>query len=132
MTDNRSDKVKRICNEHVNNGCHSVCPLDLECRPKHKDTKKLFDERLNAAAEKLDNKNISNIDELNDRLISACSGFKAGSKELYDATRKVLDDAFDDGLLSVPPEWCSDFDVKVHIASEVHKINIEVDFHQED
>ena len=51
MQDNRSDKVKAICKDHVNNGCRDVCPLAVPCNPKPGGTKAIFDDRMNDAAE---------------------------------------------------------------------------------
>ena len=54
MIDNRSEKVKDICNKNVDIGCRECCPLAKPCEMKPGDTKEIFDARMNAAAEKLD------------------------------------------------------------------------------
>lgn len=53
MIDNRSDKVKKICSDHVDNGCRSSCPLAESCNMKPKETKEIFDARMNRAAEEI-------------------------------------------------------------------------------
>ena len=49
--DNRSEKVKAICDKHADMGCRSVCPLKDACVMKHGEDKADFDERLNRVAE---------------------------------------------------------------------------------
>lgn len=54
MKDNRSEKVKQICESFVNheNGCND-CPLNKPCQSNPGDTKDIFDKRMNIAAEVL-------------------------------------------------------------------------------
>jgi len=53
MKDNRTKKVIDICCNNVENGCREVCPLADACVHKAGDTKEIFDNRINAAAEAL-------------------------------------------------------------------------------
>ena len=55
MQDNRSVKVKAICKEYIDKGCRDVCPLAVPCNPKPGDTKAIFDDRINDAAEQFKN-----------------------------------------------------------------------------
>ena len=50
MLDNRSDKVKAICDKYADIGCRSVCPLGKDCEMKYGEDKADFDERLNRVA----------------------------------------------------------------------------------
>lgn len=49
--DNRSAKVKAICDRYFEHGCRVTCPLADPCRMRFGDTKEIYDVRLNAAAE---------------------------------------------------------------------------------
>ena len=51
MQDNRSKKVKSICDANINTGCREACPLSKPCTGVAGDTKEAFDIRMNAAAE---------------------------------------------------------------------------------
>lgn len=51
FVDNRSDDVKRICDENIYKGCRDCCPLAKPCVMKPGDTKQTFDIRMNKAAE---------------------------------------------------------------------------------
>lgn len=53
MMDNRSQKVKEICINNIDNGCRTKCPLSEACNTQAGDTKEIFDRRMNAAAENL-------------------------------------------------------------------------------
>jgi len=54
MSDNRSDKVKKICNENLDSpdACE-FCPLRKTCQTVPNDSKEKFDIRMNLAAEQL-------------------------------------------------------------------------------
>ena len=54
MDDNRSDKVKLICNENLDSpdACE-FCPLRRPCQTIQNDSKEKFDIRMNKAAEEL-------------------------------------------------------------------------------
>lgn len=56
MEDNRSDKVKVICGQYVEQGCFN-CPLGKPCSTQAGDTKEVFDIRMNQAAEDLEKAN---------------------------------------------------------------------------
>lgn len=51
MKDNRSDKVKSICEFYIDSGCRDNCPLAEPCKAQAGDTKEIFDNRMNSFAE---------------------------------------------------------------------------------
>lgn len=54
MKDNRSDKVKNICWDYIDQDCEG-CTLKQPCQTQAGDTKEIFDVRMNKAAEELGN-----------------------------------------------------------------------------
>lgn len=52
--------------------------------------------------------------EIQFRIVEAAKGHKIGSAAARHAVREVLDLAYIDGFLTMPPEWLSDFHVQLY------------------
>jgi len=49
-------KAQAICDRHSDHQCRTLCPLTEACKMQPGDTREIFDARMNAAAEKFEEK----------------------------------------------------------------------------
>jgi hypothetical protein len=48
-----NENATRICDDHLLNGCRTTCPIKEACKYRPGDTRELFAERVNAAADEI-------------------------------------------------------------------------------
>ena len=49
-----NENAQTICDRNAEAGCHAICPLSDACNPQYLDTHTLWVDRVNAAADKLE------------------------------------------------------------------------------
>jgi hypothetical protein len=51
-----NENATRICDDHLLHGCRTTCPIKEACKYRPGDTRELFAERVNAAADEINEK----------------------------------------------------------------------------